>query len=285
MFKNKKFSLLLSGTVLCALSAAFASVASAAPEPATFMRDVQPAFRTDEIPVIRKDSPLFNYSTEGAIEQIKMTGIYNERSFRFYSAKNELISKASVTLRYTPSPALIPQQSQLNVYLNGQLQKSLPITKDQLGNQVSATVDLNAKQFDSSNRLTLEFVGQYTQICGSPANPALWLTVDSSSYLSLNTQKLRLANDLSILPAPFVNTISPAATTLPMVFASAPDNHFKEAAAVLASWAGVRSEWRGIEFPVYYNEQPAEQNYVAFVTNDSRPDFLKFESKRRRFRS
>ena len=172
MFKNKKFSLLLSGTVLCALSAAFASVASAAPEPATFMRDVQPAFRTDEIPVIRKDSPLFNYSTEGAIEQIKMTGIYNERSFRFYSAKNELISKASVTLRYTPSPALIPQQSQLNVYLNGQLQKSLPITKDQLGNQVSATVDLNAKQFDSSNRLTLEFVGQYTQICGSPANPA-----------------------------------------------------------------------------------------------------------------
>ena len=189
MFKNKKFSLLLSGTVLCALSAAFASVASAAPEPATFMRDVQPAFRTDEIPVIRKDSPLFNYSTEGAIEQIKMTGIYNERSFRFYSAKNELISKASVTLRYTPSPALIPQQSQLNVYLNGQLQKSLPITKDQLGNQVSATVDLNAKRFDSSNRLTLEFVGQYTQICGSPANPALWLTVDSSSYLSLNTQK------------------------------------------------------------------------------------------------
>ena len=276
MFKNKRFSLLLSGTVLCALSVALASVASAAPEPATFMRDVQPAFRTDEIPVIRKDSPLFNYSTEGAIEQIKMTGIYNERSFRFYSAKNELISKASVTLRYTPSPALIPQQSQLNVYLNGQLQKSLPITKDQLGNQVSATVDLNAKQFDSSNRLTLEFVGQYTQICGSPANPALWLTVDSSSYLSLNTQKLRLANDLSILPAPFVNTISPSATTLPMVFASTPDNRFKEAAAVLASWAGVRSEWRGIEFPVYYNEQPAEQNYVAFVTNDSRPDFLKF---------
>lgn len=276
MFKNKRFSLLLSGTVLCALSVALASVASAAPEPATFMRDVQPAFRTDEIPVIRKDSPLFNYSTEGAIEQIKMTGIYNERSFRFYSAKNELISKASVALRYTPSPALIPQQSQLNVYLNGQLQKSLPITKDQLGNQVSATVDLNAKQFDSSNRLTLEFVGQYTQICGSPANPALWLTVDSSSYLSLNTQKLRLANDLSILPAPFVNTISPSATTLPMVFASTPDNRFKEAAAVLASWAGVRSEWRGIEFPVYYNEQPAEQNYVAFVTNDSRPDFLKF---------
>ena len=61
-----------------------------------------------------------------------------------------------------------------------------------------------------------------------------------------------------------------------MVFASTPDNRFKEAAAVLASWAGVRSEWRGIEFPVYYNEQPAEQNYVAFVTNDSRPDFLKF---------
>lgn len=280
MFKKSGFSLRLFDATIFALTALMTAAASAAaPEPMTFIRDVQPNFKTDEIPVIRKDNPLFNYSTEGEIEQIKMTGIYNERSFRFYMARNEVISKASVTLRYTPSPALIPQQSQLNVYLNGQLQKSLPITKEQLGNQVSATVDFNTKQFDTSNRITLEFVGQYTPVCGSPANPALWLTVDSSSYLSINSQKLRLANDLGILPAPFVNTDSPASTSLPVVFAQAPDSKFKQAAAVVASWAGVKAEWRGIEFPVYYNEQPAEQNYIAFVTNDSRPEFLKFLPK------
>lgn len=278
MKTTNRFSLRVPVLVACSLISAFSLIgapASAADE-MSFLRDAQPNFRTDEIPVIRKDSPLFSYSTEGVIEQIKMTGIYNERSFRFYSPKNEIISKASVTLRYTPSPALIPQQSQLNVYLNGQLQKTLPVTKEQLGNQVSATVDFNPKQLDSSNRITLEFVGQYTAVCGSPASPALWLTVDSSSYLSLNTQKLRLANDLSIMPTPFVNTLSPAATTLPMVFAASPNNKLKQAAAILASWAGVKAEWRGAEFPVYYNEQPAEQNYVAFVTNESRPEFLKF---------
>ena len=255
---------------LCAFSAA-----NAAENNSVYIRDAAPNFRTDEIPVIRKDSSLFSYSTEGAIEQIKMTGIYNERNFRFFAPRNEVLSKASVTLKYTPSPALIPQQSQLNVYLNGQLQKSLPVTKEQLGNLTSATVEFNPKQIESTNRITLEFVGQYTNVCGSVANPALWLTVDSSSYLSLNTQKVRLANDLSIFPTPFINTLSPTPTTLPIVFAKVPENIVKQAAAVFSSWAGVKSEWRGIEFPVYFNEAPAEQNFVAFITNDERPEFLK----------
>ena len=263
-------------TAIACVMVAVVGPAFAAPQQPTYIRDAQPNFKTDEIPVIRKDTPLFSYSTEGAVEQIKMTGVYNERSFRFFSPKNQVISKASVSLRYTPSPALIPAQSQLNVYMNGQLQKSLPITKEQLGNQVSETVDLNPKQIEDTNRITLEFVGQYTPVCGSIASPSLWLTIDSSSYLTLNTQNVRLANDLSLIPTPFVNTLSPQATTLPVVFAEAPDNKMKQAAAVIASWAGVKAEWRGVEFPVYYNEQPAEQNFVAFVTNDRRPDFLRF---------
>lgn len=279
---TQRLHLSLKGATLCVLSAVIGSLGnpafSAQLEP-TYIRDVQPNFRVDQIPVIRRDTPLFSYSTEGMIDQIKMTGIYNERSFRFYSPKNEVISKASVTLRYTPSPALIPQQSQLNVYLNGQLQKSLPVTKEQLGSQVSATVDFNPKQIEETNRITLEFVGAYTNVCGSVSNPSLWLTVDSSSFLTLSTQMVRLANDLSLIPTPFVNTLSPSATTLPVVFASAPNNLMKQAAAVVASWAGVKAEWRGIDFPVYYNEQPSDQNFVAFVTNDSRPDFLKFLPK------
>lgn len=262
----------LSTALICCLSLCCLNLGA---QETKYSRDVIPNYRTDVIPVIKKDTPLFNYSTEGAIEQIKMTGIYNERSFRFYSTKNEVISKASVTVRYTPSPALIPQQSQLNVYLNGQLQKSLPITKEQLGKQVSETVEFNPKQIEDSNRITLEFVGQYTTVCGTIANPALWLTVDKSSYLTLNTQKIRLANDLSLFPIPFINTQNPSSTSLPIVFANKPSDLMKTAAAVFASMGGVKAQWRGIEYPVYINEQPSEQNYVVFATNLDRPEVLK----------
>ncbi len=124
------------------------AVSSAAPQEAsTFIKDVVPNYRTDEIPVIRSDVTLFDFIPEGKTEQIKkLTGIYPERSFRFYSPKDEIISKVTVTLKYTPSPSLIPQQSQLNIFLNGQIQKSLPITaKNSFGNAVTQTVELNTK--------------------------------------------------------------------------------------------------------------------------------------------
>ena len=181
----------------------------------------------------------------------------------------------TVTLKYTPSPSLIPQQSQLNIFLNGQIQKSLPITKEQLGNAVTQTVELNTKNIEESNRMTIEFVGVYTNNCGNIANPSLWLTIDDSSYMSFNTQKLRLANDLSLMPAPFANNLSPNATTLPVVFNGNPSPALKKASGIFASWIGTKTEWRGAEFPVYIKEVPQAQNFVVFATNDSRPEFLK----------
>lgn len=266
---------LLAAAVVSALPLGLVFSAPASQETTTFIKDVSPNYRTDEIPVIRSDSSLFDYVPEGKVEQIKLTGIYPERSFRFYSPKDEIISKASVTLKYTPSPSLIPQQSQLNIFLNGQIQKSLPITKEQLGNLVTQTVELNAKSIEESNRMTIEFVGVYTNNCGNVANPSLWLTIDESSYMSFNTQKLRLANDLSLIPAPFANNLSPAPTTLPVVFNENPSAALKKASGIFASWIGTKTEWRGAEFPVYVKELPQAQNFVVFATNSSRPDFLK----------
>ncbi len=246
-----------------------------APAPvATPLQDAVPNYRTDEIPVIKSTVPLFSLLPEGGAEQVRLTGIYPERSFRFYSPKNEIISKAQVVLKYTPSPSLTPMQSQVNVYLNGQLQTSLPITQEQLGKQISQTVEIDPKTIEETNRLTLEFVGVYAAVCSNVANPSLWLSIDNSSYVTFNVQKLRIANELSIFPTPFVNTLSPAATELPVFFDKNPSNSLKQAAGIFASWVGTKTEWRGADFPVYISEVPADQDFVAFVTNDSRPDFL-----------
>ena len=43
----------------------------------------------------------------------------------------------------------------------------------------------------------------------------------------------------------------------------------------MASLGGRAAGWRGVDYPVYYNQVPAEGHFVVFVTNDSRPDFLK----------
>ncbi len=267
---------------LCLLSLVFFPFSSinvvAAPQQVTIpLQNLPPNYRTDEIPVIKNTYPLYSLLPERSAEQVKLTGLYPNRSFYFYSQRNELISKAQLTLKYTPAPSLIPMQSQLNVYLNGQLQLSLPVTEEELGKPVTQTVEFSPKVIEDSNRIDLEFVGQYTQICGNVSNPTLWVNIDESSYLVLNIQKLRLNNELGTFPAPFVSINGPAPTHLPFWFASNPSNDLKKAAGILASWVGTKTEWKGAAFPVYIEEFPSDQDFIAFITQDRRPDFLKGE--------
>ncbi len=267
---------LVLGLGLSSTPASFAAPAPAQPDQTAF-EEAAPQYRTEEIPVIRTSASLYSMLPEGGAEQVKLTGVYPERTFTFYAQKNEIISKAQLTLKYTPSPSLIPAQSQVNVYLNGQVQATLPIAEDELGKQVLKTIDFNTKLIEDTNRVTVEFVGAYMPVCGNVASPALWLAIDDSSYMSFSRQKLRLSNELAGLPTPFINVLGPASTTLPIFFTDNPSNEVRTAAGIFASWVGTKTEWRGANFPVYIDEMPAERDFVAFITNQNRPEFMKYE--------
>ena len=122
--------------------------------------------------------------------------------------------------------------------------------------------------------MTVEFIGHTPSVCENPADAAIWLDIAAESRLTLVKQRVRLANDLAAFPAPFVDTASNEPSVLPMVFTSAPTSMEKQAAAVLASIVGRMSDWRGADFPVFYNGTPAEGHFVVFATNERRPDFL-----------
>jgi hypothetical protein len=50
-----------------------------------------------------------------------------------FGMRSDEVAKALLNLDYTPSPSLLPVQSQLKVYLNDELMGVLPVTKEQLG--------------------------------------------------------------------------------------------------------------------------------------------------------
>ena len=55
---------------------------------------------------------------------IRMTGLAPKWRLPFVIARDELATKASVTFKWTPSPVLLPVKSQLNLRLNGELERS-----------------------------------------------------------------------------------------------------------------------------------------------------------------
>jgi hypothetical protein len=150
----------------------------------------------------------------------------------------------------------------------------LPVTKEQLGKKTLAQLPINPLFISDFNRVRLEFVGHYRDVCENPASSTLWLDVGRSSSLDLTYQSLAVANDLSRFPVPFFDPRDNRPVTLPMVFAGAPEIDEQKAASIVASWFGSRSGWRGQSFPVMYDKLP-DTNAIVFATNASRPAFLR----------
>ncbi|GHA15975.1 cellulose biosynthesis cyclic di-GMP-binding regulatory protein BcsB [Oceanisphaera arctica] len=197
-----------------------------------------------------------------------------EGQVEFGVRSDEVVSSALLDLDFIPSPALLPVESQVKVYLNDEMMGVVPVANEQLGNRSRVQVPLDPRYIGDFNRVKLDFIGHYQRTCENPAHSSLWLDVGSGSKLSLRYQALPLKNDLSYFPEPFFDSRDNRPLTLPMVFAASPALAQHKAAAVLASWFGARAQWRGQQFPVLFNQLP-ERHGIVFATNEQRPEFLR----------
>jgi hypothetical protein len=204
-----------------------------------------------------------------------LRGTEPSSQIEFGVRSDEVVTRALLNLSYRPSPALIPTLSQLKVYLNDELVGLVTITADQLGKENQTQISIDPRFISDFNRVRLELVGHYANVCENPANSTIWLDIGKASKLDLTLQKLPLKNDLSHFPEPFFDARDSRPLQLPMVFSAPPNVIQQRAAGILASWFGSKAAWRGQSFPVLQNQLPSQQHAVVFATNDHRPDFLK----------
>lgn len=207
-----------------------------------------------------------------------LLGVRNSEHIEFGLRRDRLATDASLQLDYTPSPALLPNLSHLRVYLNDELMGVVPVEKEQLGQRVRRQLPLDPKLLGDFNRVRLEFVGHYTDVCEDPAHSGLWLNLNRKSQVQLHEQALVLENDLAYFPLPFFDTRDTGKVVLPVVFSGVPSLGEQRAAAILASYFGSQAGWRKASFPVLYNHLPARGEKpapsIVFASNDRRPAFL-----------
>ncbi|MGN0902347.1 MAG: cellulose biosynthesis cyclic di-GMP-binding regulatory protein BcsB, partial [Succinivibrio sp.] len=270
-----KLKLISSAALMLMVCSAATAVPADADKKSQHSEATADAVRYEIIPTIRQQLPLSKLAWVDNSGGLALTGASPKRSVYFTVKRDDIITDGEFDLYYTPSPSLLPVRSQLNVYLNGILQKSIALQKENIGNRTHEVIKLDAGAFKDENIFDFELIGHYTDVCENPVDSTIWLNISAQSSLNLCRQQLHIANDLSFFPVPFFNVSTPQSTVLSMVFSENLDNDTIKAASVIASYGGVLTKWRGADYPAYINKLPSSGHAVVFVTNDSRPDFLK----------
>lgn len=205
---------------------------------------------------------------------IPLRGTDGQSSLNLNVRKDELITKAVLSLHYTYSPALLPVISHIKIYVNDEVVGIAPTSKDGSGKNLDYQVDIDPRLLTDFNRIKLQLIGHYTTDCEDPQHSSLWVDVSGSSELKLNVEHLAIRSDLSILPEPFFDHRDSRRLNLPFVFSAHPALPVLRAAGVASSWFGDLASWRGARFPALLDKLP-RGNAIVFATNDARPEFLK----------
>lgn len=183
---------------------------------------------------------------------------------------DEVVMAAKLRLRFTYSPALLPQLSHLRVSLNDQVLAALPLPVEQAGREIEREVVLDPRYFSDYNQIRFDLIGHYTMECEDPSHTSLWTTLSQFSELELTLRPLELRNDLALLPAPFFDRRDNRRVELPMVLPPEPSRSIVRSAGIVSSWFGMLADYRGARFPVTFADIPA-QHALVFATNASRP--------------
>lgn len=203
----------------------------------------------------------------------RLLGVRNTQFLEFTLRRDQVVNQAELNLVFTPSPALLPRLSHLRVYLNDELMGVVPVDPDEPGARQQKKIALDPRMMTRFNRVRLEFIGHYTDVCQDEAHSALWLDISRDTRIRIEQQMLPLVNELGFFPEPFFDVQDMMPQDVPFVFSGAPGTDVLRAGAILSSYFGSLSSWRRARIPVHYNALP-DSHTLVFATNDERPDFL-----------
>lgn len=225
--------------------------------------------------LIKSKTHTLSFSQLGAANALKLRGNNANAGISFGVRDDEIISKAKLKIAYVYSPSLIDRLSHIKVYLNEEVIGVLTMSNENAGHKVVKEIAFDPQLISDYNQIRMQMIGHYiTDQCEDPQHTSIWADISNKSDIILTTQPLALSNNLENFPKPFFDEHTSSAVTIPFVFASAPNHTQIEAAAILASWFGAKADWRGIKYPVLFNQRPS-QHAVVLATNDNRPEFLK----------
>ncbi|MDI9765105.1 cellulose biosynthesis cyclic di-GMP-binding regulatory protein BcsB [Pantoea dispersa] len=186
---------------------------------------------------------------------ITLTGGQLQSGILFTLPGDEVITNARLNLSLRVSAALAARNTSLQLMLNGQPLGTLPLGASD-SDVSDYQLDIPAAMVISSNNLSFKINDADKLLCEKESAQQYQVTILPKTTLSLEGQQLNIGTSLRNFPRPFIDVqrMTPASVTFGFAANVSPDS--VSAAALVASWLGIQSDYRGIRFPVVRGDLP-----------------------------
>lgn len=199
----------------------------------------------------------------GQTKGILLTGGQLQSGIVFTLPSDEVITNARLNLSLKVSQALAARNTSLQLMLNGQPLGTLPLNASDSASE-DYQLDIPAAMVVSSNNLSFKINDADQLLCERDSASQYQVTILPKTTLALEGQQLNIGNTLRNFPRPFLDPLRMTPSSVAMVFGQDVTPGKVSAAAVISSWMGIQTDYRGINFPVLRNEMP-EKNGIVFA--------------------
>ncbi len=221
--------------------------------------------QTNSVVIDQPISSTVSVAQMGQTNGILLTGGQLQSGIVFTLPSDQVITNARLNLSLKVSPALAARNTSMQLMLNGQPLGTLPLNASDAQSE-DYQLDIPAAMVVSSNNLSFKINDIDQQLCqrDSVSGSQNQVTILPDTTLSLEGQQLNIGNTLRNFPRPFIDPLRMTPSSVAMVFGQAVTPGKVSAAAILSSWLGIQTDYRGISFPVLRNALP-EKNGIVFA--------------------
>ncbi|MDH2068843.1 cellulose biosynthesis cyclic di-GMP-binding regulatory protein BcsB [Pantoea sp. GD03673] len=207
-------------------------------------------------------SSVISVAQMGQSRGITLTGGQLQSGITFTLPGDEVITNARLNLTLRVSAALAARNTSLQLMLNGQPLGTLPLGATD-SDVSDYELDIPAAMVVSNNNLSFKINDADKLLCEKESAQQYQVTILPNTSLHLEGQQLNIGTSLRNFPRPFLDPQRMTASTITVGFARNVSPDAVSAAALVASWLGIQSDYRGIGFPVVRGELP-ENNGILF---------------------
>ncbi|MEL6285446.1 MAG: UDP-forming cellulose synthase catalytic subunit [Pseudomonadota bacterium] len=210
----------------------------------------------------------YNLSQFGVLAPITLQGRSNTRGIGFSLRSDEVVTSARFIVPIVVSPDAAAREATLSVQLNGQTVHVASLAA-LAGQRQDITFDVPPQLFLGDNTLVFRLqagAAEFDDACET--DPTIWAEVSNLATMQLDVTRLPVFPDLNNLPLPFFDPRDASELTLPVVYARRPGPRAIQAGAVVASYWGIKSAYRGARFPVHFGTLPIDDAVVLISSVD-----------------